>query len=129
MNPLSCCAGSPCEFGVSGETAADLTSESIQRLLAGVEIGLRIAELTADYSPEPRITSPQVAMRYCLQQFGRLARESKQEEFHLVTLDTKNQPIDAHQITVGTLRNSLVHPRESVSTGNPGRRQLHSGGA
>ena len=30
----------------------------------------------------------------------------------MVTLDTKNQPITAHQITVGTLRNSLVHPRE-----------------
>ena len=30
----------------------------------------------------------------------------------MVTLDTKNQPIASHQITVGTLRNSLVHPRE-----------------
>ena len=29
-----------------------------------------------------------------------------------MTLSTKNQPIDCHQITVGTLRNSLVHPRE-----------------
>ena len=94
------------------EICRGMPAESIQRLLAGVEIGLRIAELTADYTPEVRITTPQIAMRYCLQQFGRLARESKQEEFHLVTLDTKNQPIDAHQITVGTLRNSLVHPRE-----------------
>ena len=43
---------------------------------------------------------------------GRLAREAKQEKFWIVTLNTKNQPIDCHQITVGTLRNSLVHPRE-----------------
>jgi DNA repair protein RadC len=43
---------------------------------------------------------------------GRLARESQQEEFWVVTLNTKNTPIDCHQITVGTLRNSLVHPRE-----------------
>ena len=30
----------------------------------------------------------------------------------MVTLNAKNVPIDCHQITVGTLRNSLVHPRE-----------------
>ena len=29
-----------------------------------------------------------------------------------MTLDTKNQVIDTHQITVGTLDASLVHPRE-----------------
>jgi DNA repair protein RadC len=51
-------------------------------------------------------------MQFCLNRFGRLAREARQEEFHMVTLDTKNQPIASHQITVGTLRNSLVHPRE-----------------
>lgn len=89
-----------------------MTAEAAQRLLAGVEIGLRIAELSAEYEPLERINSPAVAIRYCLQRFGRLARESRQEEFWVVTLDTKNQPIDAHQVTVGTLRNSLVHPRE-----------------
>jgi DNA repair protein RadC len=51
-------------------------------------------------------------MKFCLHQFGRMARESQQEEFWVVTLNTKNVPIDCHQITVGTLRNSLVHPRE-----------------
>ena len=29
-----------------------------------------------------------------------------------MTLDTKNHPINRYSITVGTLRNSLVHPRE-----------------
>ena len=41
-----------------------------------------------------------------------MARESRQEEFWIVTLNTKNEPIDCHQITVGTLRNSLVRPRD-----------------
>jgi DNA repair protein RadC len=41
-----------------------------------------------------------------------LLNHGVQEEFWVVTLDTKNQPIGRHQITVGTLRNSLVHPRE-----------------
>lgn len=89
-----------------------MTDEAVKRLLAGVEIGLRIAELKTDYEASTRITSPTTAIRYCLQQFGRMARESRQEEFWIVSLDTKNVPIDCHQITVGTLRNSLVHPRE-----------------
>ena len=34
------------------------------------------------------------------------------EEFHIVCLDTKNKIIATHQISVGTLDASLVHPRE-----------------
>ena len=94
------------------EICQGMTPNAIQRLMAGVEIGLRIAELKTEYESSPRITSPATAIQFCRQQFGRLARESKQEEFWMVTLNTKNQPIDCHQITVGTLRNSLVHPRE-----------------
>ncbi len=89
-----------------------MSDEAVNRLMAGVEIGLRIAELKSEYESTTRITSPATAIRFCLHQFGRMARESKQEEFWLVTLNTKNVPIDCHQITVGTLRNSLVHPRE-----------------
>ena len=94
------------------EVCRGMTPEAVQRLMAGVEIGLRIAELKTEYEASPRITSPATAMNFCRQQFSRLARESKQEEFWIVTLNTKNEPIDCHQITVGTLRNSLVHPRE-----------------
>ncbi|HRA86906.1 MAG TPA: DNA repair protein RadC [Planctomycetaceae bacterium] len=94
------------------EICGRMTADAVQRLMAGVEIGLRIAELQSEYDTEARITSPASAILFCRNQFGRLARESKQEEFRVVTLSTKNQPIDCHQITVGTLRNSLVHPRE-----------------
>ena len=94
------------------EICRRMPPEAAQRLMAGVEIGLRIAELTTDYESTLRITSPATALSYCRQHFGRLARESRQEEFWIVTLNTKNEPIDRHQITVGTLRNSLVHPRE-----------------
>ncbi len=89
-----------------------MTPEAVHRLMAGVEIGLRIAELKSQYDTETRITSPASAMQYCRQQFTRLARDGRQEEFWIVSLSTKNAPIDCHQITVGTLRNSLVHPRE-----------------
>lgn len=89
-----------------------MTKTAVERLMAGVEIGLRISELQGEYDKTERITGPGMAIRFCLQRFGRLAKERKQEEFWVVTLDTKNVPIDCHQITVGTLRNSLVHPRE-----------------
>jgi len=89
-----------------------MTDDAVTRLLAGVEIGLRIAELKSEYESSTRITSPATAIQFCLHKFGRMARESQQEEFWMVSLNTKNVPIDCHQITVGTLRNSLVHPRE-----------------
>jgi DNA repair protein RadC len=83
------------------------------QIMAGIELGRRVAAALDDgFRERIRITSPATAMRYCLNRFERLAKEAKQEEFHMVTLDTKNQPIASHQITVGTLRNSLVHPRE-----------------
>lgn len=83
------------------------------QIMAGIELGRRVASAMNDgLRSRIRITSPATAMQYCLSHFTRLAREARQEEFHMVTLDTKNQPIAAHQITVGTLRNSLVHPRE-----------------
>jgi DNA repair protein RadC len=89
-----------------------MTKAAVERLMAGVEIGLRIAELQGEYDKTERITGPSMAIRFCLRKFGRMAKERKQEEFWVVTLDTKNVPMDCHQITVGTLKNSLVHPRE-----------------
>ena len=94
------------------EICRRMSTDAIQRLMAGVEIGLRIAELKTEYGPDTRITSPATAIRFCKEHFSRLARDSMQEEFWVVTLNTKNEPIERHQITVGTLRNSLVHPRE-----------------
>jgi len=38
--------------------------------------------------------------------------DGRQEQFHIVTLDTKHKPIQTHCITIGTLDASLVHPRE-----------------
>ena len=83
------------------------------QIMAGIELGRRVATaMDHGFKQRIRITNPATAMQFCLEQFSRLAKEAKQEEFHMVTLDTKNRPIASHQITVGTLRNSLVHPRE-----------------
>ena len=81
--------------------------------MAGIELGRRLA-LIQDQQPLPpeRIRGSDDAIRYCMRAFNRLAIDGKQEEFHIVTLDTQHGPINSHLITVGTLDASLVHPRE-----------------
>ncbi len=81
------------------------------QIMAGIELGRRVAALT-DNRISARISSSSEAIRFCQDHFTRLASDAKQEEFHIVTLDTKNQVIEPHRITVGTLDASLVHPRE-----------------
>jgi len=81
------------------------------QILAGIELGRRIAALAESQAP-CKLRGADDAKLYCQRRFSRLITDAKQEEFHIVTLDTKNQVIDAHPITVGTLDASLVHPRE-----------------
>lgn len=93
--------------------AKSVSEPAYCQIMAGIELGRRVAEAAdALLRKKIKITGPASAIDYCLRTFSRLARDAKQEEFHMVTLDTKNQPIANHQITVGTLKNSLVHPRE-----------------
>lgn len=82
------------------------------QIMAGIELGRRIAERAFEKEPLAKINSTQAAIEYCRRRFIRLTHDATQEEFHIVTLDTKLQPIQTHQITVGTLDASLVHPRE-----------------
>lgn len=82
------------------------------QIMAGIELGRRVTEAAYANPPAVKINSTRAAIEYCAKHFARLAQDARQEEFHIVTLDTKLQPIRSHQITVGTLDASLVHPRE-----------------
>ncbi len=82
------------------------------QIMAGIELGRRVAEAKGNRQSVRRIGGCQDAKDYCLTQFSRLAKDACREEFHIVCLDTKNQIIGTHQISVGTLDASLVHPRE-----------------
>jgi DNA repair protein RadC len=82
------------------------------QIMAGIELGRRVAAAIGESGEKEKINSTQAAKAYCSRHFARLAHDACQEEFHIVTLDTKLQPIKRHQITVGTLDASLVHPRE-----------------
>ena len=89
-----------------------LTPKAYERLQASIELGRRIQESKEKYAAIVKISSSEQAIEFCRQQFRRLITDCLQEEFHIVTLDTKNGVIGPHQITVGTLDASLVHPRE-----------------
>ena len=104
------------ELSAAGLGELKLVSRAIDKtaycqILAGIELGRRIAAEQKERQLT-RIGGSEDAIRYCQQKFARLVVDRRQEEFHIVTLDTKNQVIDTHQITVGTLDSSLVHPRE-----------------
>lgn len=89
------------------------TQSSYTQIMAGIELGRRVAQVEASREPGTlKITSTKEAIAYCEREFSRLATDAVQEEFHIVTLDTKHKPILTHCVTVGTLDASLVHPRE-----------------
>lgn len=89
------------------------TASSYAQIMAGIELGKRVARVEMGKSDRSvRITSTKDAIEYCAHEFARLAVDAVQEEFHVVTLDTKHKPIRTHRVTVGTLDASLVHPRE-----------------
>lgn len=88
-----------------------VVSTAYCQIMAGIELGRRVAA-ASETKTLTKITGSDDAIEFCQRRFARLACDQKQEEFHIVTLDTKNQVIDSHQITVGTLDASLVHPRE-----------------
>ena len=88
------------------------TQSSYAQIMAGIELGRRIAAAESRLDPATKITSTKLAVAFCEHEFARLAHDATQEEFHIVCLDTKHKPIRTHRITVGTLDASLVHPRE-----------------
>lgn len=101
---------SPAEFK---EISAAVSATAYCQIMAGIELGRRVVDaMNADREPPVKINSSGLAIEYCRRTFARLALDRRQEEFHIVTLDTKLYPIRHHQITVGTLDASLVHPRE-----------------
>ncbi|MEM9413121.1 MAG: DNA repair protein RadC [Planctomycetota bacterium] len=89
-----------------------LTPKAYERLQASIEIGRRINEARENYQAIIKIGGSKDAIEFCRICFRRLMTDALQEEFHIITLDSKNRLIKPHQITVGTLDASLVHPRE-----------------
>lgn len=68
-----------------------------------------VMEPTETREPSPRITDPYAAGRFFL---ARL-QSFPVEHFEVATLDTRNRIIAVTTVSIGTLNNSLVHPRET----------------
>jgi DNA repair protein RadC len=83
------------------------------QILAGIELGRRVEAFRAGRAQRASmIRDTREAVDFCRAQFSRLADDGAQEEFHIITLSTKNQVLHTHQITVGLLDQCVVHPRE-----------------
>lgn len=81
------------------------TAKAIQ-LLAAVEIGRRISNLT--YDDRYVIRSPEDGANYVMNDMRFLS----QEHFVCLYLNTKNQVLHKQTIFIGSLNASIVHPRE-----------------
>ncbi|MCU9614014.1 DNA repair protein RadC [Caldibacillus lycopersici] len=76
------------------------------QLLAAVELGRRIANLTFD--DRYVIRSPEDGAKYVMEDM----RFLNQEHFVCLFLNTKNQVLHKQTIFIGSLNASIVHPRE-----------------
>jgi DNA repair protein RadC len=83
------------------------------QIMAGIELGRRVAQATNEKQHGMRsVQGSDQALRFCRDHFARLATDAAHEEFHIVCLDTKLQVVGTHQVSVGLLDRSIVHPRE-----------------
>ena len=94
------------------EISKVIASTAYCQIMAGIELGRRVAAQCQDSRRVVQICGSEDAIAFCERHFERLIQEATREEFHIITLDTKHQVIDTHQISIGTLDASLVHPRE-----------------
>ncbi len=83
------------------------------QIMAGIELGRRIGAAMAEKAERVvNIRGSHDALSYCRRRFARLAVDSRQEEFYVVTLDTKNHILNDHLVSRGLLDQTVVHPRE-----------------
>lgn len=82
------------------------------QIMAGIELGRRVAHTRAEQERVRRIGGADDAVVFCREHFARLASDGAQEEFHIVCLDAKHQVLGTHRVSVGTLDRTLIHPRE-----------------
>lgn len=76
-------------------------------ILASIELGRRIYQTNTTLK-KYNINNPRDIVSYYKEVF----KDKKQEEFHIIYLDVKNNIITTKKMFIGTLNKSLVHPRE-----------------
>lgn len=82
-----------------------LTKLQISKIKALEKI---VTEIGTDEDIKVKITSANAIANIMMTELG----HKKQEEFFVISLDTKNKIIDKKRISKGSLNASIVHPRE-----------------
>ena len=77
------------------------------QIKAAFELGKRLEGYGYDL-PKKSITKPEEAVKLVKNRL----KDKKKEYFLAILLDSRNQPINITQISVGSLNASIVHPRE-----------------
>lgn len=76
------------------------------RIISGLELGKRLSKI--DRFNQISFDSPESVANYLYIHYN----NSTKEEFCILFLDTKNRVISVDTISIGTINQSLVHPRE-----------------
>jgi DNA repair protein RadC len=99
--------------GELAEVSSVIRDTAYCQIMAGIELGRRVTEAAGDEKRRMKnIRSSSDAIAFCCAAFSRLANDADQEEFHVVSLNTKNQVLATHPISRGLLDQTVVHPRE-----------------
>jgi DNA repair protein RadC len=101
-------------LNVSGE---EMRGESIHDLLDSIpdeRVNL-VREIAARYGEKRIMGQSFTSSRQVYEHFKVRLGTAKQEEFHVLILDNKHRVIEEKMITLGTLNQSLCHPREIFS--------------
>ena len=77
------------------------------QIKASFELGKRLENLSDQPSKE-KVKCPEDAIKVIKNKL----KGKKKEHFIVISLDTRNHPIDTQTVSIGSLDSSIVHPRE-----------------
>ena len=92
----------------------EMRGNTIPDLLDSIpdERGNLVREIAARYGERRIMGQPFNSAKQVYDHFHVRLGTARQEEFHVLILDNKHRVIEEKMITLGTLNQSLVHPRE-----------------
>lgn len=82
------------------------------QIKSSLEIGKRLYRERAEKTA--KLNNPKDVISYVSDYYGPYMRDSKNEFFHAILLDTKNKPLDNVTISKGSSDASIVDPKEIV---------------
>lgn len=101
--------------GISHHQFSEVTCQDDEQILAKLLAAKELSERSRE-SDSPLLKKTFTNAREIYDHFKKELRKDAQESFYAVTLDNKHRVISKRLISLGTLNQSLVHPREVFAT-------------